>query len=51
MFIFAACHFDHLKKLFHQAPLSESQLAELKDLAKVFEPKMAEWMEKNPEMC
>ena len=51
MFIFAACRFDHLKKLFHQAPLNKSQLDELKTLAKIFEPKMAEWMEKNPEMC
>ena len=51
MFIFANCRFDHLKKLFHKAPRSESQLAELKDLAKIFDPKMAEWMEKNPEMC
>ena len=43
--------FNYLKTLFRQAPLSDSKVRELKTLAKKFDPKMAEWMEKNPDLC
>ena len=43
--------FNHLKSLFHQAPLSKPELSELKTLAKKLDPKMAKWMDENPELC
>ena len=43
--------FSHLKTMFHQAPLNEPELSELKTLAKKFDPKMAKWMDENPELC
>ena len=43
--------FNYLKTLFRQAPLSDADVRELKTLAKKFDPKMAEWMEKNPDLC
>ena len=43
--------FNHLKTMFHQAPLSASELNELKTLAKKFDPKMAKWIDENPELC
>jgi hypothetical protein len=43
--------FNYLKTLFHQAPLSKSELNELKTLAKKLDPKMAKWMDENPELC
>ena len=42
--------FNYLKTLFRQAPLSDAKVRELKTLAKKFDPKMAEWMEKNPDL-
>ena len=42
--------FNYLKTLFRQAPLSDSKIRELKTLAEKFDPKMAEWMEKNPDL-
>ena len=42
--------FNHLKTMFRQAPLSASELNELKTLAKKFDPKMAKWMDENPEL-
>ena len=43
--------FTLLKTLWHQAPLSKVKLEELKTLAKKFDPKMAKYMEENPQMC
>lgn len=43
--------FNYLKTMFHQSPLSEPELSELKTLAKKFDPKMAKWMDENPELC
>lgn len=43
--------FNYLKTLFHQAPLSKPELSELKTLAKKLDPKMAKWMDENPELC
>lgn len=43
--------FTFLKTLWHQAPLPNAELEELKTLAKKFNPKMAKYMEENPEMC
>ena len=42
--------FNHLKTMFHQSPLSASELNELKTLAKKFDPKMAKWLDENPEL-
>ena len=43
--------FNYLKTLFHQAPLSDSAIRELKILAKKFDPEMAKWMDENKELC
>ena len=43
--------FNHLKTMFHQAPLTMPELEELKSLAKKFDKKMAKWMDENPELC
>ena len=43
--------FNHLKTMFRQAPLNASELSELKTLAKKFDPKMAKWIDENPELC
>lgn len=43
--------FNHLKTMFRQSPLSEPELGELKILAEKFDPKMAKWMDENPELC
>lgn len=43
--------FNFLKSLWSQAPLPDGELEELKTLAKKFNPKMAKYMEENPEMC
>ena len=40
-----------LKTLWRNAPLTTPELEELKTLAKKFNPKMAKYMEENPEMC
>lgn len=40
-----------LKTLWRNAPLPAAELEELKTLAKKFNPKMAKYMEENPEMC
>ncbi len=42
--------FNYLKTMFRQAPLNASELTELKTLAKTFDPKMAKWMDENPEL-
>ena len=42
--------FNYLKTLFHQAPLSDSAIRELKILAKKFDPEMAKWMDENKEL-
>ena len=43
--------FNYLKTLFHQAPISDSAIRELKTLAKKFDPKMAKWLDENKELC
>ena len=43
--------FNCLKTLFHQAPISDSAIRELKTLAKKFDPEMAKWMDENEELC
>lgn len=43
--------FNYLKTMFRQAPLNASELNELKTLAKKFDPKMAKWIDENPELC
>ena len=43
--------FNYLKTLFHQAPISDSAIRELKTLAKKFDPEMAKWMDENKELC
>ena len=43
--------FNYLKTLFHQAPISDSAIRELKTLAKKFDPKMAKWLDDNQEYC
>lgn len=43
--------YSHLATMWYAAPLSDSDLSELKTLAKEFCPKMAKYMEENPEMC
>ena len=43
--------FTFLKTLWHQAPLPNAEFKELKTLAKKFNPKMAKYMEENPQMC
>ena len=43
--------FNYLKTMFHQSPLSEPELSELKTLAKKLDPKMAKWMDENPALC
>ena len=43
--------FNYLKTLFHQAPISDSAIRELKTLAKKFDPKMSKWMDENKELC
>ena len=43
--------FNHLKTMFRQSPLNEPELSELKTLAKKFDPKMAKWIDENPELC
>lgn len=42
--------FDHLATMWRTAPLSDSDLAELKTLARKFNAKMAKYIEENPEM-
>ena len=43
--------FQFLKSMFRQAPLSASDLEELKFLAAKFDPRMSKWMKENPELC
>lgn len=43
--------FDHLVTMWRAAPLSDTDLAELKTLARKFNTKMAKYIEENPEMC
>ena len=43
--------FNHLATMWYAAPLSEQDLEELKNLALKFNPKMAKYMQENPEMC
>ena len=43
--------FNYLKTLYHQAPISDSAIRELKTLAKKFDPEMAKWMDENKELC
>lgn len=40
-----------LKTLWRSAPLPAAELGELKTLARKFNPRMAKYMEENPEMC
>ena len=43
--------YDFLRSYWANAPLIKSELEELKTLAKKFNPKLAKYMEENPEMC
>jgi hypothetical protein len=43
--------FDYLVTMWRAAPLGDADLAELKALARKFNRRMAEYIEKNPEMC
>jgi hypothetical protein len=43
--------FQSLKSMFRQAPLSTSDLEELKFLAAKYDPRMSKWMKENPELC
>ena len=43
--------FNFLKSMYHQAPLPKAEFEELKILAKKYNPKMADYLEKNPELC
>lgn len=43
--------FNYLATMWRAAPLSNADLEELKNLAKKFNPKMAKYIEENPEMC
>jgi len=43
--------FAALKSLFRSAPLPPADLAELRDLAARFDPRMRRWMDENPELC
>jgi len=43
--------YNVLRSYWANAPLVKSELEELKALAKKFNPKMAKYMEENPEMC
>ena len=43
--------FQFLKSMFRQAPLSTSDLEELKFLAAKYDPRMSKWMKENPELC
>jgi hypothetical protein len=43
--------FQFLKSMFRQAPLTTSDLEELKFLAAKYDPRMSKWMKENPELC
>jgi hypothetical protein len=43
--------YDFLRSYWANAPLIKSELEELKTLAKKFNPKLAKYMEENPEIC
>ena len=43
--------FQFLKSMYRQAPLSASDLEELKFLAAKYDPRMSKWMKENPELC
>ena len=43
--------YNFLRSYWANAPLIKPELEELKTLAKKFNPKLAKYMEENPEMC